>query len=154
MAVVACCGVVALGLAGCQPSAAPAHAEGGVSVEVDLAPLMAEFQRHSAKLGFAVAAHNQPLARFYVKELREVLDEVEKVKEDEGIPIADTARVILPEPLGRLDHSLGTADWPRAWSDYEAVIAGCNRCHAATGHEYVKIVPARDPSTWNQDFSP
>jgi hypothetical protein len=152
----ACSLLVAAGaivLGACQDSASAARPKGG-GADVDLAPLMSEFQRHSMKLGFAIAAHNQRLSRFYVKELRETLAEVEKVKEAEWVPIGATAKVILPEPLDNLDDSLAAGEWSRVDGDYKAVIAGCNRCHAATGHEYIKIVPAHGAPPWNQEFTP
>ena len=145
----------ALGAGACQPSSgAPGAQAGGNGGEVDLAPMMAEFQRHSQKLGFAIAAHNQKLARFYVKEIGETLAEVEKVKQAEWVPIGQTAKVILPEPLERLDGVLKGPDWSRAEPAYRALIDGCNRCHAATGHEYIKILPAHGAPPWNQDFAP
>lgn len=140
-------------LGGCQDAASASRPK-GVGGEVDLAPLMSEFQRHSMKLGFSIAAHNQRLARFYVKEINETLAEVVKVKQSEWVPIGATAKVILPEPLDNLDKSLAAGDWARVDGDYKAVIEGCNRCHAATGHEYIKIVPAHGAPPWNQEFAP
>ena len=122
-------------------------------VEVELASLMGEMQRHSAKLGYAIGGRNRPLASFYLVEVNEVLDELLEVEEDDGMPIAHPAGVILTPALAALAASLEeSTEWPPAWEAYEAVIGACNRCHNATEHEFIEILPATGVPPFNQRF--
>ena len=45
-------------------------------------------------------------------------------------------------------------DWTTTWTAYEKLIDGCNRCHMATEHGFIKIVPAQGEPPFNQTFKP
>ena len=120
---------------------------------IELAKLMGDMQRHSVKLGFAIQGENQPLAEFYLHELHEVLEELEAVEEHEGMPIGGPAKVILDPALAELDARLDAASWGDAWTAYEATIEACNRCHLATEHDFIRILPASGTPPFNQVFT-
>ncbi|MEM7354326.1 MAG: hypothetical protein AAF657_26205, partial [Acidobacteriota bacterium] len=80
MATLSIVGALVLFATGCKPSQATPAATATEALEpatetVELATLMGDMQRHSAKLGFAIQGKNQPLAQFYLEELHEVLEE-------------------------------------------------------------------------------
>ncbi|MEM7354054.1 MAG: hypothetical protein AAF657_24845, partial [Acidobacteriota bacterium] len=120
---------------------------------VELATLMGDMQRHSAKLGFAIQGKNQPLAQFYLEELHEVLEELEAVDEHEGMPIGSPAKVIMDPALAELAARLEPAGWAGAWPAYEATIEACNRCHLATEHGFIEVLPASGTPPFNQVFT-
>ena len=114
---------------------------------------MGDMQRHSFKLGFAILGKNQPLAEFYLHELHEVLEELEEVEEHDGMPIGSPARTILEPALGELASQLEPATWEEAWGAYELAIEACNRCHLATEHGFIQILPAHGTPPFNQVFA-
>lgn len=121
--------------------------------EVELARPMAELHRFATKLGYAIAAENQPLAGFYLDEVDEVLEEIGEVEESEGIPIAHTKQVIVDPLRPPLRQAVEAGQWPEARAAYEALIAGCNRCHAATAHEFLVVLPAHGEPPYAQRFA-
>jgi hypothetical protein len=121
--------------------------------EVELAVLMGELQRHSAKLGYAIEGRHPELARFYFQETGEALDGIRAVESWEGMPIAEPLETIVDPLLPPLRQSLETGLWDEAALSYEALIEGCNRCHAATEHEFLVIVPPESPPPYNQRFA-
>lgn len=133
---------------------APAEAPGGhAEEEVELARPMAELHRFATKLGYAIAAGNQPLAGFYLDEVDEVLAEVGEIEESEGMPIARTAQVIVDPLRAPLRQAVEAGRWPEAQAAYEALIAGCNRCHAATAHQFIVVLPAHGDPPYAQEFA-
>lgn len=151
--------LLALPLIGCNPSplsGGPADADSaqaGAKEEVELAPIMGQMQRHSAKLGYAIHGHNHPLATFYLEELAETLDLVRAVPMHDGMPIGHPAQVILIPALETLATALEGESWPDTWSAYKATIDACNRCHVATEHAFIEILPADGPAPYNQRFA-
>jgi len=149
-----------LGLSGCgvsrasQPDPSALIPSGpGVEEEVELARLMGEAQLHSAKLGYSIEGRNLPLAQFYLRELEEVFGEVFALEEHDEMPIGDPAVVIMQPLLIDLQERMAAADWPQTEASYTSLIAGCNRCHTATEHQYIEIFPATGPAPFNQRFA-
>ncbi len=123
------------------------------SEDVGLAPYMGELQRFSHKFALAIDRKNQPLANFYLEEIRETLDQiVNKVPEYEGFPVASTIKTIMFPLLPELKKSLDGADWHAARQKYGKLVDGCNRCHAALEHEFIRITVA-GTNPFNQDFT-
>lgn len=119
---------------------------------IDLAQAMGELQRHSHKLGLSIQARNLPLADFYLHELEEVLEDIEKVPEYDGFPIADLSRAMMTPLMDELEAGAKAGDWPRVERGYHALIAGCNQCHVATDHAFIVMLPGTGPSPFNQQF--
>ncbi len=147
---------LALLLVGCDVSAkAPAATTAARRAEPgpELSVFMGELQRHSAKLGYAIAERNQALADFYFEEVEETLARVEQIEVHDGQPIGKTAKTIMGPLLFDLEELLEGSDWNKNRLAYEALIDGCNRCHFATQHEFIAILPAQGEPPYNQRFS-
>ncbi len=124
----------------------------GAAGGTELALLMGEMQRHSSKLGYSIAAGNRPLARFYLEELEETLSEVIDIEEHDGFAIGKTAGVILQPTLAPLMRDIDGARWDLSSRSYSALIDACNRCHAATEHEFIVILEPAGQPPYNQAF--
>jgi hypothetical protein len=120
--------------------------------EVELAVMMGEIQRHSTKLGYSLVAQNQPLAMFYLEELGEVASKLVGIEEHDGLVIGSAAGLIIVPLIDQLMQEIEAASWERAAVGYTALIDGCNRCHAATAHEFIQILEAQGPPPYNQAF--
>jgi hypothetical protein len=62
---------------------------------LELVEYMVKLQYFSHKTGLSIQAKNEPLTRFYLHELEEVIEKLKKVKEYEGHPISALAQQIL-----------------------------------------------------------
>ncbi len=120
--------------------------------EVELAVLMGEMQRHSAKLGYALDARNQRLAEFYLHEVEEIVEELLEIEDHDGIQVRAAASPIVPPLVEALHQSLENADWAATSQAYSALIEGCNRCHSATEHEFIVVLEPEGPPPYNQAF--
>ena len=120
----------------------------------ELVPYMEIMQHLSHKLGLAIQAKNEPLASFYLEEIEETTNVIrKKFPTYDRMDIAELAGAMLVPSIGPLEKSLSTANWDIANAAYAKLIDSCNDCHAATEHEYVKIiVPTANP--FNQTLSP
>lgn len=121
----------------------------------ELATFMGELQRLTHKLSLSTAAHNPELAKFYLYESLEILNEIqEQVPEYEGIPVAVYMdRFALPayEPLKTLLKQTDKAsveDWDSVTAN---IIDSCNACHRATKFEFIRI-RRNDHNPYAQDF--
>lgn len=121
--------------------------------EIELAIHMGRMQRHAEKLGYSIQGENAPLATFYLEEVGEVLEVLLDVEMHDGMPISHPAGVILAPELPPLEASLEVGDWEGARSQYEVLIDACNRCHAATAHQFIQIVPVQGEPPYSQRFA-
>jgi len=131
------------------------HCTNGAShePEPELSTAMGQFERFSTKLGLALSAGNPRLAQFYLQELRETLEDTQKtIPIHEGLPIGDLMETLLVPPLAELEKALQVRDLPRSRALWPTVIEGCNRCHGATEHEFIRIKVVRE-NPFSQEFA-
>ena len=120
--------------------------------EVELAEYMGYLQRFSQKLGFSIQGKNLKLSEFYLHEIEEILDEVKEVETYDGVPIAKNVAVHILPKVEILEKTVKKSDWVESKKSYESFIAGCNSCHVATKHEFIKILPSSGVPPFNQKF--
>jgi hypothetical protein len=119
----------------------------------DLASYMTHLQRHSHKLGLSIQAKNKPLAEFYLTELGEMFEIIQrKFPQYEGVQVAALSKAMIDPAKPALSKALAASDWPGATTAYDKYLAACNGCHQAAQHPFVKIVaPTGNP--FNQSFA-
>jgi hypothetical protein len=129
-----------------------ARADVGPSGE-ELAVYMSHAQRHAHKLGLSIQAKNKPLAEFYLTELAETFELVQKkFPQYEGVQVAALSKAMLDPVKPALSKSLAAGDFATAAIAYDKYLAACNNCHVAAKHEFVKVVaPTGNP--FNQSFA-
>ncbi|MCI0452606.1 MAG: hypothetical protein L0Z51_09510 [Candidatus Latescibacteria bacterium] len=129
-----------------------AHAEITPAGE-ELAVYMSHAQRHAHKLGLSIQAKNKPLAEFYVTELGETFELIQrKFPQYEGFQIAALSKAMLDPAKPALSKSLAAGDFATAAVAYDKYLAACNNCHVAVKHEFVKVIaPTGNP--FNQSFA-
>lgn len=125
----------------------------GSGERLELAPYMGHLQSYGQKLGYAIEGREPRLAGFYLDEIAEVEDEIRRrVPEHDGFPVANLIGVIAEPAVSELRSALAEEDWERATTAYGGLIDSCNRCHAATEHEFIVITEPAGPPPWNQEF--
>lgn len=143
-------GLILASVVGCRREHSDEHER---EAQVELAPFMSRLQLFSQKLGYSIKAENVPLARFYLQELHEIVEEiVENVPEHDGHAVAELAKATVDVSLEKLGRLLEEGTWKERWSAYEHTVASCNTCHAATAHGFIQILPAAGNSPFNQRF--
>ena len=121
--------------------------------EPELAGYMADLQHHTHKLNLSIAAENAELADFYLHEVAEVAEQVERLfPQHDGVAVAALVQSLLLPRLGALREALGAARWDEARSGLSDLVAGCNACHAAAGHGFIRV-EVTDANPFNQSFS-
>ena len=142
-------GVLWLASHGPRVGAALADTGGGD----ELSAYMSTLQHHAHKLGLSVQARNRPLAEFYLEEIGEEIEIIQKkFPAYDQLEIAELADAMLVPSVAPLAAAIAASDWPGATHAYDGLIDSCNDCHAATNHEFVRITtPTGNP--FNQSFS-
>jgi hypothetical protein len=127
----------------------------GATSEPDsgLVAWMGRLQYYVHKLGLAVSAQNRPLQGFYVHEVEEVIEEVEKIEECDGIAIGRLLTANLTPAFEALEQAVEVGDQGRVDTAYDDLLAACNRCHKAANRPYLQI-QRRTDNPYLQDFSP
>ncbi len=121
------------------------------SEEVELAHIMSNLQYFMHKIGLSIAAENNKLAKFYVHELEEAIEEVLEVESYDDYPIGQFTKSILLPAFLTLDEKIESADMDTADEEYEKLIKACNNCHMLTNHEFIKI-QRNDANPYLQSF--
>lgn len=131
---------------------APAYADGN---RESLTTHMDHMRRLTHKLGLSIDAKNTELAKFYMQEIAESVTFFQKSYPDyDGFQIGALSQAMLTPYLMPLGKALEGGDWNAANSGYDTLIsAGCNGCHTATQHAFIKIVRSKT-NPYNQDFKP
>jgi hypothetical protein len=157
-------GLVAAFLLSALPLPAIAQQEESVDADspvgqtAELAPFMGELQRLTHKLSLSIAQANFELARFYLYESLESMNEMKRrVSVYRGFPIAllieqiSTPKYKILESALRSDRPSGVTEAAAAMNE---VIGSCNQCHQATGYGFIKIKNQGHNNPFNQDFAP
>jgi hypothetical protein len=134
------------------PSAPHHHHE---DEHVELAVLMGHLQRFADKLHFSGANQNWQLASFYLEELEEAGEEIEKAKimEDGKDVSALIGQMLLPQ-LKAVEKAVEEKSMTKFQETYQTMVKSCNDCHTATNHGFIRITVPTDPTYRNQDFKP
>jgi hypothetical protein len=148
--------ITALSIAAASVVAASERPDAGSAYAPGLGEFMAATQMRHAKLWFAGRARNWPLAEFEVHEIREGLEDAAKLhptlKGD--IPVAEMIKSNLDAPLEDLAKAIAAKDRGQFTRAFDKLSAGCNACHTAAAHPYIRIQRPTVPPVTNQRFSP
>ncbi len=106
---------------------------------VDLIGYMGNMQYMAQKTSLAIHARNQPLAGFYVHEIEEIIEELEKIDSFDGYPIGSLAKTLLVPSFEALEASVKAGDWDKADKTMDQLLISCNSCHETTEHGYIHI---------------
>ena len=119
----------------------------------ELASFMSDLQHHTHKLTLSIDAENAALAEFYLHEVGEIAEQIERLfPQHDGVPVAELAHELLEPRLAALDGALERLRWDEAKSGLGELVAACNDCHAAAGHGFIRVeVSTANP--FNQSFA-
>jgi hypothetical protein len=112
-------------------------------------------QPRHIKLWLAGQQENWALAGYALKEIKQSFARIATgIPQLNGAPVADLIESAVGEPIGTLDFAIKAGE-PRQFAEnYRKLTAGCNACHASTGHPYIVIKVPDGTAFANQDFHP
>ncbi len=109
------------------------------SGEEGLADLMGKLGLHGHKLQLSLDHDNLPLADFYAHELEEVIEAIETFGEYHGVAVGPLTTAMLVPAFELLEEAIDSGVVESAQSAFDGVIDACNRCHLATGYQFIQI---------------
>ncbi len=126
-----------------------------VELKVELSVPMGALQRFADKLYFAGQGESWDLAAFYLHEMEEVAESLlEPGAVADGVPLAPLLQALLLPSLSTLAEAVKQRDAAAFVARYPAVVNGCNACHQATRHGFVRITVPERSMFENQSFLP
>lgn len=155
-------------LAGCsQQQNSNANATAALQTEItqlkatvdDLKPglgeIMGVIQQHHAKLYYAGAKANWPLADYELGEIQEGLDDAVKYYPTfKGSPVADLIPSITKASLEQVHMAIEKKDKKSFVDAFHSLSTSCSNCHKAANHPFVVIQVPTDAMFSNQKFAP
>jgi hypothetical protein len=121
-----------------------------------LGEIMGLNQVRHEKLWFAGARENWALASYEIDELQEGLDDAVKYNPThEGVPEPLTALVprYTSSPMQQLRHAVTAKDRRAFEAAFDALTAGCNRCHEAAHFGFNVVQRPTTVPFSNQDYA-
>jgi hypothetical protein len=135
--------------------APPEGAHAAKSYVPGLEQFMNLIQNEHAKLWYAGAARNWPLAAYQLSEIKEVMSDVQDlVPTFKDLPLADMLDAVITGEIAQLEQAIDGKDAAAFDAGFDKLTAACNACHRATGNGFIAIRRPSGPAFPNQDFSP
>lgn len=163
LGVVAVVGLVGITMPATHAAEEHAHEHGasthGTAQSGPYAPGLGEImtlqQMRHAKLWFAGAARNWPLADYELDELKEGFEDAAKLHPvHEGVPVADMIAKLTPGPLEEISAAISKKNFAGFARAFDRLSATCNSCHQAANHGFIRIGRPSAPPFGNQIFAP
>jgi len=136
------------------PSPSPAAATAGVPA---LGELMTLQQMRHAKLWWAGAAGNWPLAAYEIDELQEGFDDIVRyhpTHKDSPVPIKDAVETIMTDPIAKAREAIVQKERKKFAEAYDLLTDGCNACHQAANFGFNVVQRPKVNTFSNQSFAP
>ncbi len=111
--------------------------------------LMTNIQAHHAKLWFAGMNKNWKLAKFEIKELKEIVEEINTYQKDRK----ETKLMNMIEPeLEAISKAIEQKNPELFKEKYNKLTLSCNECHKLTDFEYNIVKVPKTNEFSNQEF--
>jgi hypothetical protein len=119
--------------------------------DLDLVTWMGRLQYYTHKLGLSIDAGNQALIGYYIHEVEEVIEEIEKVDDYDGVAVGKLTKKVLVPAFETLEEAFESGDQSRLDGDYNRLITACNQCHESSNRFYL-VVERRHDNPFAQRF--
>ncbi len=115
------------------------------NIRPGLGTIMQKYAYHFGNIWFAVQAGNWGLAAYQLKEQIEIQEVGEITRPNQAKRLKNFEHTYLEA----IANAINTKDDVGFENAYNAALAGCNACHLATGHDYVRgVIPAKPLATF------
>lgn len=136
-------------------TSAPAHVEEEEEhEELEVAVIMGRIQRFHQKWWLAGKEGNTELAKFYLHELDEAMEEIADAHvTDDGVDVSAAMRTYGIKTIDQIATTLDKEGVSVMHGQAELMANMCTSCHVATDHGYIRIKQPDAASFPDQDFS-
>ena len=136
--------------------AAPAqHQVAEEHEEIEVAVFMGRIQHFHQKWWLAGKAGNAPLAKFYLHEMEEAMEEIADANiTEDGVNVSEQMRTYGLTTVDHLSETLEKQGVEAMHAEAEMFANTCTSCHMATEHAYIRIKVPTEVSFPDQDFAP
>lgn len=123
--------------------------------DIEVAVYMGRIQRFHQKWWLAGKAGNADLAKFYLHEMEEAMEEIADAGvTDEGVDVSAAMRTYGLTTVEHLEKTLEKEGVAAMHGEAAMFANTCTSCHLATGHGYIRIKEPAAVDFPDQDFSP
>jgi len=119
------------------------------SIQPGLGTVMIEYGNRFTDAYFAAKGGNWGLAQYQIKEATEIQEVGEITRPGKAGLLKGFEHTYL-DPLM---EAIEAQDWTLFQERFDAAVNGCNGCHAATGHPYIKYTLPEKPVEAYIDFN-
>jgi len=123
-----------------------------------LGEIMGVIEQHHAKLYYAGAKQNWPLASYELNEIQESLEDAMKLYPTPFNNVTVALPQIIPSmtrgTIAGVRDAIEQKNEKSFVSAYEALSNSCSSCHAAENHPFIKITTPVPGMFSDQDFAP
>lgn len=119
------------------------------AIQPGLGTVMIEYGNRFTDAYFAAKGGNWGLAQYQLKEMIEI----QEVGEITRPKMAAALKGFEDGYLAPLEEPVKNEDFTAFEASFKEAVAGCNGCHAGTGHAFVKYVLPKAPMENYLDFS-
>ncbi len=131
------------------------HAEDEEHEEIEVAVFMGRIQHFHQKWWLAGKAGNAPLAKFYLHEMEEAMEEIADANIiEDGVDLSEQMRTYGLTTVDHLSETLEKQGVTMMHAEAEMLANTCTSCHMVTKHPYIRIKVPADVSFPDQDFGP
>ena len=121
--------------------------EGKEEVELEVAVYMGRIQQYAHKLWAAGTAGNLPLAKFYVHEIDEAMEDLEQANiNDDGVPVSAHMKTYGLSAVDAFADDMKANGLKDFAGQFGTLVNTCNSCHDKCGYPFIAIaVPSAPP---------
>ena len=147
------CALTALALSDYSARAAPGHGNPEGS-DFELSAAMRQLGQRINATWYAAQAGNAALVDYELREIAEVIEDVEKGRPMEGeVDVAAMIKTLLPVRLEALKTTVEAGNAEAFRAAYQETLDACNSCHTLTKHPFIRVVTPTSPSVGNLDWA-
>jgi hypothetical protein len=120
-----------------------------------LGDIMMMLQVRHAKLWFAAAANSWELADHELDEIREGLEDVEKLYPVvQETPVGPMIAALNQNEIAQLSEAIAARDRFKFADAFDRLTTACNACHQVTKHAFIVLQQPISPPFNNQSLTP
>ena len=127
--------------------------EGAEEVELEVAVYMGRIQQYAHKLWAAGTADNLLMAKFYLHEIDEAMEDLEHANiDDDGVPVSVHMKTYGINTVDAFADDMKANGLKDFEGQFSLLVNTCNSCHDKCGYPFLHIAVPTSPPEGMLDF--